>query len=396
MSSSSGERPGYLFVLPWDLHHVGGVNQVVVNLWRELERGGSMEPLLMVIDWAFPRPTMASIDGRKTIRYRLRDPGRDSGAKAGLMYLATLPIALLRMRRLLKAHKIFVVNFHSVGGHALLFVLLRRLGMFQGKIVLSFHGADVRQAVAAGGFDHALLRFLFRSADVRIAVSTDLGNQLSPLVDRESVAVVHNGFDLANLLANRDVDFRLDPRLMGKPFILCVAAFVPWKGQEVLIQAFAGVAGEFPDLLLVLVGGSGPSTEAIRKAVAVSGLGDRILIFQDVAHRHMSNFYEAASLFVLPSREEPFGIVVLEAGAFGLPVIASKVGGIPELISDQETGLLVEPGNVAALQDALFKLLRAPEYARQLGAALLLRTSRDFNWRRTYEGYMRKIGGSGA
>lgn len=101
----------------------------------------------------------------------------------------------------------------------------------------------------------------------------------------------------------------------------------------------------------------------------------------------IGKYFTKASVFCLPSRAETFGIAVLEAGVFGLPVVASRVGGIPEIISDEDTGLLVEPGDSAALAAALQRVLDDSTLAERLGARLQARVTREFTWRRAYDAY---------
>ena len=94
-----------------------------------------------------------------------------------------------------------------------------------------------------------------------------------------------------------------------------------------------------------------------------------------------------AKTFCLPSRAEPFGIAILEAGAYRLPVVASRVGGIPEIIIDGETGLLVEPDDTRALTAALDRVLSDADLARNLGERLYERVVGDFSWKRAYQQY---------
>jgi glycosyltransferase involved in cell wall biosynthesis len=98
-------------------------------------------------------------------------------------------------------------------------------------------------------------------------------------------------------------------------------------------------------------------------------------------------FLERARVLCLPSRSESFGVALLEAGAYGLPVVASRVGGIPEIVTDGETGLLVPPEDPAALSDALERVLSDPERARRLGDNLRRRVVADFSWTRAYQDY---------
>ena len=198
---------------------------------------------------------------------------------------------------------------------------------------------------------------------------------------------IYNGVDLDKMVERRGtVD--LFAALQERPYILNVGAFIPRKGQDILIEAFARVSREFPSVRLVLVGKSGPFVDTIRHITERHGISDKVSIVQDIPHHQIGAFYEKATLFVLPSRQEGFSIALLEAAAFELPVIAMNVDGAPELISDGYNGRLFPPENVVTLAEQILDLLRSPEAAREMGKRNF-RTVRDrFTWKLAYETYV--------
>jgi glycosyltransferase involved in cell wall biosynthesis len=138
------------------------------------------------------------------------------------------------------------------------------------------------------------------------------------------------------------------------------------KGQDVLIRGFAAIAAEFPDARLTIVG-AGPSGEFLTRLAADVGVAGRVDFTGAVSEPwgHLA----AADIFVAPSRSEALGMAIIEAMAAGLPVIASRVGGIPELVRDTETGYLVTVGDHDALADRLRHLLTSSDARRAMGAA---------------------------
>ncbi|OLE20551.1 MAG: hypothetical protein AUG50_00300 [Betaproteobacteria bacterium 13_1_20CM_3_63_8] len=110
-------------------------------------------------------------------------------------------------------------------------------------------------------------------------------------------------------------------------------------------------------------------------------------VVENLSHAEVGAYLDHAKAFCLPSRIEPFGIAILEAGAFRLPVVASRVGGIPEIVIDEETGLLTEPEDVAGLVHALTRVLSDDTLARELGERLHYRVATDFSWARAYRAY---------
>ena len=117
-------------------------------------------------------------------------------------------------------------------------------------------------------------------------------------------------------------------------------------------------------------------------AAAQAKHGNVVWIDKMVTNTEKIELYSHAAVFVCPSIYEPFGLINLEAMACGTPVVASRVGGIPEVVVDGETGRLVEPGDVAALGQALRETLADPERARRMGEAGRGRVEAHFSWDR--------------
>ena len=202
-----------------------------------------------------------------------------------------------------------------------------------------------------------------------------------------TVQVIHNGVDVEDLTNNVDRTAALLRPLAGREFVLSVATFDPKKGIDILLRAFAEVHAERPGLALVLVGRSSGAETELRRLACELGLVDEVFFFPNVPHVQVSLFFEQARAFCLPSRAEAFGIAICEAGAYRLPVVASRVGGIPEIVTDGETGLLVAPGDVRALASALKRVLGDRELARRLGEGLYRKVVADFSWDYAYEKY---------
>jgi glycogen(starch) synthase len=160
------------------------------------------------------------------------------------------------------------------------------------------------------------------------------------------------------------------------------------KGVDVLVAAMKLLGERFPTLHLAIAG-DGEERSALEAQAAQLGLGSRIAFVGTLSHDAVYRFLAEADLIVMPSRIEPFGLVALEAAQMARPVVASAVDGLPEVIEDGETGLLVPPEDPAALAGAVGALLDDPERARALGTAARRRAAALFSWDRYVEAHER-------
>ena len=182
-------------------------------------------------------------------------------------------------------------------------------------------------------------------------------------------AVVPSGIDRERFGGAR-VHGKQQPNWFGCPPDALIVGSVGWltdiKGHEYLIEAIAMLKQDFPSLHLVIIG-SGDRHDALLQQAESAGLRDAVHL---LGHREDIDVCLAGmDLFVLPSLNEGMGRALIEAMAAGLPVIASRVGGIPAVINHERTGLLVPSGDAGALAEALRRLLDRPEWAAQLGVA---------------------------
>jgi glycosyltransferase involved in cell wall biosynthesis len=200
--------------------------------------------------------------------------------------------------------------------------------------------------------------------------------------------VVPNGIDLDRFRDPRDTG--LVRQSLGipldAPVIGTVGRVSEVKRQDLLIRAFRLVLSRVPDAQLLLVG-DGPWMGELRELTADLGLDDRVH-FAGYQPRP-EPYLQAMDVFALSSRSEGMPLAVLEAWAAGLPVVATRVGGLPELIDDGRTGVLVDFGDEHALAGALCDLIADPEFSRRLGEAGRNRVESLFSLRRMADEYQR-------
>ncbi len=198
------------------------------------------------------------------------------------------------------------------------------------------------------------------SAASRIVANSQAGaaRLRSEGIAARRISVVRNGLDLAA--------FTTSPAPRGGRVIVTVARLRPEKAHEVLFAAVRRIHEAWPDVRLLVVG-DGPREDELRALAEQQGLFHCI---EFLGHREdVAAVLAHSDVFVLPSRIEASPNAVLEAMAAGLPVVAGRVGGIPEVVSDGVTGVLVPPDSPDVLAGALFRLFDEPAYADALGRA---------------------------
>ena len=178
------------------------------------------------------------------------------------------------------------------------------------------------------------------------------------------------------------------------PLLACIGRIQPLKGFDVAVRSLALLDEQSPGAHLVVIGGpSGPDGEAeeqrLRTLVQAFGLKDRVHLLPPQPHELLSTFYRAADVVLVPSRSESFGLVALEAGACGTPVVASAVGGLTTLVDDGVTGFLVESRDAPAFADAAATILGNPMLASAMGDAAARRAAR-YTWPAT-AGRLRRL-----
>ena len=226
-------------------------------------------------------------------------------------------------------------------------------------------------------------RLVGRLAARRIAISEHVARFLrdTRLSPPDRIRVIHYGIDAADWSAGPTERARARERggFNGNEVVVGIASrLVPGKGHDVLIEAFAGAAHEVPELRL-LIAGSGTEEAALRALAArrCPPGSVRFLGFVD----DVRSFLAACDVLAfptLPELSEGFGLAALEAMAAGLPVVASEVGSLPEVVADGRTGLIVQPSSVGALRAAIVRLARDRPLREQLGCSGALRAAERF------------------
>jgi glycosyltransferase involved in cell wall biosynthesis len=183
----------------------------------------------------------------------------------------------------------------------------------------------------------------------------------------DTIITIHSGLDV-DAFAPPSARPSLRARLGLSPstlVLVIVGRLVPLKGHRYLLEALPRVCAAVPDTTLLVVG-DGAQREPLAAAANALGVGSAVR-FLGAGRELVDHALEAADIVVAPSLSEGFGLAVLEAMAIGRPCVTSRTGGLPEIVEHEHSGLLVPPGDVGALADALVRLARDPELRRSMG-----------------------------
>ena len=337
----------------WPLDTLGGVSTVMRTLADQLERRGDRVTHLL------PKYggglTLSRAGPSTTYTASLREWNLQGlPCRSRIAFALTFPQSCWQLLRVLRKERIQIVNVHYFHGSWKFFLFLRRFAGF--RLIVSLHGSDV---LGSGG--DANLKYLEENARLidRLVFCSDgfrreVLSAVSPLLPKSQVIL--NGLDIPPLAGPGSGS--------GRDYIVCVAHLREHKGQDVLLRSFQQLAPRFPGLELDLIG-EGPFRASLEKLAAELGIADRVNFRGLVPSEQVREEVAGARAFCLPSRREPFGMVLVEAMSLKVPVVATTAGGIPEVIRDGLDGLLVPADEPKQLAHTLRRVLEdAPLRAR--------------------------------
>lgn len=356
---------------------VGGTERIVLSLARELAaRQVCVRTLLpdypdisIALSWfhnegVYPETSMAIHPFRNPLN--------------GLHLMSEL-------RRYVRASRADVVNLHYGGCRiSLKDVLAVRMAGQRRCVVTVHHAIPIRTKR-----DRRVNRLAARLAH-RIVVTTDVSKGLLQAagVPEDKIEIIPCGVPIPTRFPSR-VEMRQSWGIPADAFaVASLARLMPHKGMADLIRAAAHVPDPEGKLRLV-IGGDGPERPTL-ESLAESLLKERVLFVGRV--KEASEVYAAADVFALASYEEGFGLVFIEAALQGVPSIGTNVGGVSRAILDNETGLLVPPGNPEAMAAAITRLRDDPDLRRHLGEKARTRAYAEFSEKIMVDRYAKALG----
>ncbi len=234
------------------------------------------------------------------------------------------------------------------------------------KIVTTLHGTDITLVGLHPSF-HEITRFSILESDGLTAVSEYLRDETVRdfSVPRDRIEVIPNFIDTEVWRPDREPCHRAKLAPGGEKIVMHISNFRSLKRVQDVVEVFARVNREVPSRLVFV--GDGPDRPRALKRAAELGVGDRVVFLGK--HASVHELLSCADLFLLPSETESFGLAALEAMACGAPVIASRVGGLPEVIDDGVTGFLFDVGAIEEMAEAGARLLTDDTLHAEMSAA---------------------------
>lgn len=292
-----------------------------------------------------------------------------------LFHVFWRPFVILRLIRVIRRWQIDVLHVNDYWWAP--------LGIMAGRLTGRPCLVHVRQEIEP----RKISQYWLNKGSLIVPVSQSIGNVMRNAgVSHENIQVLLSGIapkDGKHPFPSKE-KLAILKKVKGLPVIGTVANLFPRKGLEYLVEAIGHLKKSFPHIFLVIVGtGDGEYERQLRTQVEHLDLTQHVLFagFQD----HPEFFISKFDVFVLPSVLEGFGIVLLEAMALGKPIVASKVGGIPEIVQHEKTGLLVKPADVEELCHGLLTLWQNPDTCRQMGEEGKKRVAESFSLTRMME-----------
>lgn len=352
----------------------GGAERMLLNLLCALDRS-RFDTSVVSLFPAAGSPIEAELErGGVRVRYLSKRPGPD-------------PRCAMALRRTLRELRPDVVHTHRY----VLSYVLPSLILRGSACVHTVHNLAEREIPAPHRIAY---RLAYRLGVAPVAISTEVARSFEVVYGRPPAALIPIGVPVATI-ASPGVDRKTwraaEAVPEGTVVFLCVARFAPQKNLQLLIDAFARAAAVLPTSMLLLAG-DGPLRAAVQDRASGLGVRDRVRFLGE--RRDVPALLGASDVFVLSSDWEGTPVSIMEAMAAGLPVVATAVGGVPELVRPGVTGRLVSPKDAGSLGDAMLELGSDASLRRAMGhaASRIAREALDVGvMASAYENLYRKV-----
>jgi len=334
-----------IFVQFFPPKRFGGFETATYNIARYLSMVGHDVHVITTLDEGLPKKDM--IKGFYV--YRI--------FRSNIRFFGTL-LFWLKIFYHLKKIKSDIIHIQTIGIETPTFFLFKKL--LRKPCVIWGRGSDV---YVPWMFREQISKFVLKNADAVIALTEDMKKKMKKIYDRD-ISVIPNGIDLSKVECLSKEDVRLNLGVKNdKKIILFVGALHPVKGLTYLVEAMKIIRDKNKQLILV---GDGKERDHLKDLVKKYGLEKCVIFIGKVPNDKVFKYMMASDVFVLPSLSEGFPNVVLEAMASGLPIVATNVGGLSEIVKDGENGFLVDPKNPEQIAEKINLFLEDEKFRERI------------------------------
>lgn len=302
--------------------------------------------------------------------YSLKNKNSFNAADSNLIKLWYIT-SISKIKKIIRIEKPDILHSHYASSYGL-------LGALSGfhPFIISVWGSDIYDFPNSSFLAKRLIKYNLSKADMVLSTSHDMARETKKYYQGE-ILVTPFGVDTVKFIkSERGSNFDANDIVVGT-----IKSLEKVYGIEYLIEAFCKVVEQNPlrSLKLFIVG-SGNCANQYKLLVGKYKIEDKVIFTGHIDHSKIVKSYNQIDIFVVPSLRESFGVSALEASACELPVIVSDTGGLPEVVEDDVTGLLVPPKNAFAIAEAIQKLINEPERIINMGKNGRKMVETKYNW----------------
>lgn len=324
------------------------------------------------------------MDGIKIHRFRWMEPKNFKalvhfkGLMDNLRLLTYMFSLFFNLIIITRKYDIEIIHAHSTIPTGL-------LGVIVGKIIgkpsfITAHGMDINNFKDKKLFK-PLLRFSLTHCNKAIAVSTDLAKKMEKLgVKEDKIIIINNAINTKLFKPTKNKSIRIKYGISENEILILFVGYLDtFKGIFNLLDAFNKIKIEHKSKIKLMIVGTGPKENEIIKTAAKLDLDQFVIFVGQISNTDIPIYYQNADIFVLPSYTEGLPLSILEAMACKLPIIATNVGGIPEIVKDNFNGFIVPPNDVNILEQKLQILINSPDLRDVFGKKSFNIVKNEFN-----------------
>ncbi len=366
-----------MLVTPWRPSLTGGISTVIARLTGEFRKKGH-DVTIFVTDRENRLRRIETLDETSVYGMYLRSPvSSDHPIRAVIMCCVWLPLTMMQLIWLARRKRLDAIVIQYPLPAMFYFGILR--GLAGCALLVTYQGNDAHDLSLWASWEQRLVKFLLEKADVVLAVSRTLllkVQRVLPNLHLTRSRLLPNGAPLDVIISVEGSQVQAD---LPPGYVLTAGHLIHRKGIDTVIAALR-VAKDLGVMIPLVIAGDGPERESLMRQSHEQGVSDQIRFLGNQSHRQVLCLMKSCLFFVLASRAEGMPLVIAEAMACGKAIVASNVDGVPEIVQDGATGMLVPAEDPQSLASALVRLYSDATFRDTLAKQGKEWAFREYNW----------------